>query len=164
MLEFSGVGGGFPFLWTKFSLPVFSGDVFNDETGEISGVQSEAYGIGHNSITTSPDLSESWIVYHAKSTQNEGPGDREARAQLFTWSATGRPNFSQGPLPRGTLMAAPSEAAPSRYSGVASSTEEAAVEKSSLKLTREEEHDVVAVRGEGGVFARVVRMWNLMAV
>lgn len=110
LLEYVRVGSGFPFEWIKHPRPVFSGDII-DDNGALLGVRSDAFGIGHNSITTSADLSESWIVYHAKTTQDEGPGDREARAQKFKWSADGRPDFSpSGPKGQGSLIHAPSEA------------------------------------------------------
>ncbi|KAG7668598.1 putative Extracellular exo-alpha-(1-_5)-L-arabinofuranosidase [Nannochloris sp. 'desiccata'] len=143
MLEFQGVGSGFPFSWVKHPRPVFSGDVFSDEpqqdatlleeeeekieeksarifveknlqneeiVGNLNGTRSDAFGIGHNSFTTSPDFSEYWIVYHAKTNPNEGPEDREARIQQFFWSTDGLPDFSPGPLASGTLVRAPSDA------------------------------------------------------
>jgi GH43 family beta-xylosidase len=49
-------------------------------------------GPGHASFTTSPDGTQSWIVYHAKN--NAAPGwDRSIRAQPFTWNADNTPNF-----------------------------------------------------------------------
>ena len=109
LLEYVKVGAGFPFEWIKHPRPVFSGDLI-DENGNLRGVRSDSYGIGHNSITVSTDLSEPWIVYHAKTTQEEGPGDREARVQKFQWGLDGRPDFSpSGPKGRGSLIQAPSE-------------------------------------------------------
>jgi GH43 family beta-xylosidase len=133
MLEFAGVGSGFPFSWVKHPRPVFSGDVFsdqpqtqggsrgenfeekaggleNEDIGNLNGTRADVFGIGHNSFTTSPDYSEYWMVYHAKTNQNEGPEDREARVQQFHWSDDGLPNFSPGPLPSGTMVRAPSDA------------------------------------------------------
>lgn len=110
MLEFGGVGDGFPYVWAKHPRPVFSGDVF-DAAGKLAGVREDAFGIGHNQITVSPDLSEPWIVYHAKFRQSEGPDDREARAQRFAWRPDGRPDFTPGPAPRGAMVSAPSDAA-----------------------------------------------------
>jgi len=137
MLEFEGVGSGFPFSWVKHPRPVFSGDVFsdapqqdaslleegeegfeeksandleNEEVGNLNGTRSDVFGIGHNSFATSPDFSEYWIVYHGKTNPNEGPEDREARIQQFHWTDDGLPDFSPGPLASGTLVRAPSDA------------------------------------------------------
>jgi GH43 family beta-xylosidase len=78
--------------WTKRG-PVFaSGD----------GV----YGVGHASFTTSPDGTEDWIVYHAKTSTTPG-WDRVIRMQKFTWSADGSPDFST-PVPSGRKIARPS--------------------------------------------------------
>jgi GH43 family beta-xylosidase len=123
MLEFQGVGSGFPFSWVKYPRPVFSGDVFSTEEEEeenfleneqvgntLIGTKSDVFGIGHNSFTTSPDLSEYWIVYHGKTNPNEGPEDREARVQQFYWTRDGLPDFLPGPLPSGNLVRSPSDA------------------------------------------------------
>lgn len=67
-----------PTDWTK-SGPVFTG---------IAGV----YGVGHASFTTSPDNTESWIVYHSEVA--EAPGwDRVVRMQQFTWLPSCAPVF-----------------------------------------------------------------------
>ncbi len=78
--------------WTK-SGPAFSqnGDVF---------------GPGHNSMPVlSPDGSESWLIYHAKTKATDGWDDRAIFAQAFTWNADGAPDFGQPtpeqPLPAG---------------------------------------------------------------
>jgi GH43 family beta-xylosidase len=131
MLEYAGVGPGFPFSWIKHPRPVFSGDTFEQPQekslgmpdvlmaaavvpvveGKLNGTRSDVFGIGHNSFTNSPDFSEYWIVYHAKTNLNEGPEDREARVQQFYWTSKGeQPNFSPGPLPRNTVVRAPSNA------------------------------------------------------
>lgn len=110
LLEFAGDGDGFPFLWAKHPRPAFSGNVFAAD-GSMAGLRRGAYGIGHNSVTVSPDLSESWIVYHAKRTRQETPADREARVQRFAWHADGRPDFLGGPAPGGAKLPAPSAAA-----------------------------------------------------
>ena len=52
-----------------------------------------AYGVGHASFTTSPDGSENWIVYHGMSDPTNGWSARNIRAQQFTWSEDGTPNF-----------------------------------------------------------------------
>jgi GH43 family beta-xylosidase len=110
LLEFVGEGDGFPFLWAKHPRPAFSGDVLGGRDGALVGHRDDAFGVGHNSFTVSPDLSEPWIVYHAKTSPQEGAGDREARAQRFAWRADGRPDFLGGPAAGGTQVAAPSEA------------------------------------------------------
>jgi GH43 family beta-xylosidase len=71
-----------PASWTKSSGPVFTG-------APNLGV----YGVGHASFTVSPDGTESWIVYHAKTQNNSGWDDRVIRMQKFTWNADGTPNF-----------------------------------------------------------------------
>lgn len=117
LLEFSSqrnVKSEFPFVWSKYPKPIFSGDVFDNTTGKLnqSVVSKRAFGVGHNSITVSPDLSEHWIVYHGKRRLEEGPGDREARVQRFSWSSThGGPDFgSRVPFPAGALIRKPSSA------------------------------------------------------
>ena len=53
---------------------------------------AKAYGPGHNSFFTSPDGSESWILYHANAAPGQGCGDqRSMRMQPFSWSADGLP-------------------------------------------------------------------------
>ncbi len=57
-----------------------------------SNAAARAYGPGHNSFFTSPDGSESWILYHANAEPGQGCGDeRSMRMQPFTWSAEGLP-------------------------------------------------------------------------
>ena len=51
------------------------------------------YGVGHASFTTSPDSSENWIVFHAKSIAARGWGDRVIRMQKFGWKGDGTPDF-----------------------------------------------------------------------
>jgi GH43 family beta-xylosidase len=71
-----------PASWTKSSGPVFTGSPAN-----------AVHGVGHASFTTSPDGSEQWIVYHAKTSTAPGWDDRVVRMQEFTWNADGTPNF-----------------------------------------------------------------------
>lgn len=83
--------------WTKKSTPVF-------ERNDANGV----YGPGHNGFFTSPDGTESWIVYHANSTSSGGCGNgRTTRGQKFTWNADGTPNLGT-PVATGTSLAGPS--------------------------------------------------------
>jgi GH43 family beta-xylosidase len=88
-----------PASWVK-SGPVFSG-------ATAAGV----HGVGHASFTKSPDGTEDWIVYHAKTTTTPGWGDRVIRMQKFTWNADGTPNFGT-PVPGGTQIAVPSGQCP----------------------------------------------------
>ena len=84
-----------PASWIK-SGPVFTGN-------PAGGV----HGVGHSSYTTSPDGTEQWIVYHAKSVAQEGWGDRVIRMQKFTWNADGSPNFGT-PVANGVPVTVPS--------------------------------------------------------
>jgi GH43 family beta-xylosidase len=79
-----------PASWTK-SGPVFTG-------APALGV----YGVGHASFTKSPDGTEDWIVYHAKSQSTAGWNDRVVRMQPFGWNADGTPDFGT-PVPSGQL-------------------------------------------------------------
>lgn len=63
--------------WTKNSLPVFK-------------KTSDVFAPGHNTFTKSPDGKEDWIVYHARDADG---GKRTVRAQKFSWSSTGVPQF-----------------------------------------------------------------------
>lgn len=61
------------------------------------------FGVGHCSFTTSPDGTESWIIYHSKKSTNPG-WDRDIRMQKFSFGSDGLPLFGipveVGPLPR----------------------------------------------------------------
>lgn len=89
-----------PSSWQKSPGPVF--------TGLPSG---GVYGVGHASFTTSPDGSEPWIVYHAKSVSAEGWDDRRIRMQKFSWNADGSPNFGT-PAANGVAVTVPSGQCP----------------------------------------------------
>lgn len=78
--------------WTK------SGPVFLP----VGGIP----GVGHASFTVSPDSSESWIVYHAKTSTTPG-WDRVIRMQKFGWRADGSPDFGI-PAESGRQIAMPS--------------------------------------------------------
>ncbi|WAZ21486.1 family 43 glycosylhydrolase [Streptomyces cinnabarinus] len=83
--------------WTKKSTPVFQR---NDSAG--------VYGPGHNGFFTSPDGTESWIVYHANDSASEGcDNGRTTRAQKFTWNSDGSPNLGT-PVALGGSLAGPS--------------------------------------------------------
>jgi GH43 family beta-xylosidase len=65
------------------------------------------WGVGHCSFVQSPDGLEDWIVYHAKSKRKKGWSDRNVRAQRFTWTSEGLPNFG-APIPAGVPVNIPS--------------------------------------------------------
>lgn len=83
--------------WTKSPHPVLAKSPANN-----------VYATGHNGFFTSPDGTESWIVYHA----NTGPGQgctakRSPRIQRFGWTAKGQPVFPE-PVAAESPLAAPS--------------------------------------------------------
>ncbi|MGZ8538087.1 MAG: glycoside hydrolase family 43 protein, partial [Flavisolibacter sp.] len=83
--------------WIKNPQPVF-------KRSESNAV----YAPGHNSFFKSPDGTEDWILYHANSAPGQGCGrNRSPRAQKFTWSADGFPNFGE-PVKAGVVLAVPS--------------------------------------------------------
>lgn len=67
--------------WTK------TGPVF--QYSRANGV----FGPGRAVFTTSPDGKQSWMVYHAKITDDFTANGRATRAQQFTWKADGTPDF-----------------------------------------------------------------------
>ena len=80
--------------WHKFDKPVFS---------KANGV----YGPGHNGFFKSPDGSEDWLIYHGNASELEGcSGTRSLRAQKFTWSENGTPNFGE-PIAAGKPLLSP---------------------------------------------------------
>lgn len=82
-----------PGSWAKQDKPIFSSS---------NGV----YGPGHHSLTTSPDNSEDWIIYHSARWPGSG-WTRNVRAQKFTWNADGTPNLGE-PVDPNTPIAVPS--------------------------------------------------------
>lgn len=87
-----------PAAWEKRG-PIFS--QYKDPTGAV-------YGPGHNSMpVTSPDGSEYWLVYHAKSLPDAGWKDRRVLAQRFTWNDDNTPHFGN-PIPAEVFQALPS--------------------------------------------------------
>ncbi|MGS2762873.1 family 43 glycosylhydrolase [Sinomicrobium sp. M5D2P9] len=83
-----------PADWTKTPEPVLS-----------MKAESNAYGPGHNGFFTSPDGTEDWIIYHARS--QAGGGGRNPRIQRFTWNTDGTPYFGD-PVPINTPISRPS--------------------------------------------------------
>ncbi|KAK5037780.1 hypothetical protein LTS07_001247 [Exophiala sideris] len=65
-----------PGSWQKYT----AGCVF------YQNPDTEVYGVGHASFTTSPDGTQDWLVYH-------GWAARTIRTQQFTWNSDGTPNF-----------------------------------------------------------------------
>ena len=82
-----------PASWVQVPDPVFTR---NDAAG--------VYGPGHHGFFRSPDGTEDWIVYHAKTGTARTYRDRTTRAQRFTWTPDGRPDFG---TPLGTTTAIP---------------------------------------------------------
>lgn len=96
MLSYAGGDPLSPAAWAKSPEPVFA-------RSDASGV----YAPGHNGFFTSPDGTESWIVYHANSAPGDGcEGRRTTRAQPFAWGADGAPSFG-APLPLGAPIDPP---------------------------------------------------------
>lgn len=91
--------GGNPMVaedWEKAPSPVFQ-----------KAPENRAYGPGHNAFFTSPDGTESWIIYHANSNSGDGCGERRTvRMQPFTWSPAGLPQFGV-PVTSGLSLAVP---------------------------------------------------------
>jgi GH43 family beta-xylosidase len=85
-----------PAAWKQNPKPVFARV---DQYG--------VYGPGHNFFFQSPDGKEDWIAYHAKSGMAGTYADRSTRAQRFTWSPDGTPDFGL-PLPVDQDIPAPS--------------------------------------------------------
>ncbi|HET6387165.1 MAG TPA: glycoside hydrolase family 43 protein [Armatimonadota bacterium] len=69
--------------------------------------QYGVYGPGHCYFFKSPDRTQDWIAYHAKSGSADTYADRSTRAQRFTWSPDGIPDFGL-PLPLDRTLAPPS--------------------------------------------------------
>jgi len=92
-------------------------DLLNPESWSRSTKQvfeqcpdSSVFGPGHNCFTKSPDLSEDWIVYHAKKYSSNECSGRSMRAQKFTWDEEGFPVFgppfsisTKLPIPSGVM-------------------------------------------------------------
>ena len=83
-----------PASWTKHPAPVLQST-------------ADVFGVGHCCFTTSPDGTEDWILYHAKTSRRRGWTDRVVHAQRFGWTADGFPEFG-APLPAGLEHDTPS--------------------------------------------------------
>lgn len=86
-----------PASWHKSPQPVFK-----------QSPENGVYAPGHNSFFKSPDGKEDWILYHANNEPGQGCGEhRSPRAQKFTWTSDGRPDFGT-PVKSGTPLNIPS--------------------------------------------------------
>lgn len=90
-----------PGSWVKQDKPIFS---------SANGV----YGPGHHSLTTSPDGSEDWIIYHSARWPGSG-WTRNVRAQKFIWNADGTPNLGEPVDPNQPIAVPSGEPARQRY-------------------------------------------------
>ena len=95
MLEYTGGSLCDPASWKKHTkAPVFEG-------------KDKVFGVGHCSFVTSPDQTENWIVYHTKSKEENGWGDRCVHTIQFTYDEQGIPVFGT-PVQPGTELEKPS--------------------------------------------------------
>jgi GH43 family beta-xylosidase len=76
------------------------------KTGPVFMPTETVHGVGHGSFTVSPDGTENWHVYHAKTSTVPG-WERVIRMQKFTWNPDGSPNFGT-PVPSGQSIPVPS--------------------------------------------------------
>lgn len=83
-------------VWTQHPDPALTRD---DSIG--------VYGPGHQSFFQSPDGTQDWIAYHAKTTAKDTYADRVPCAKPFTWNSDGTPNFG-APLAFGLELEEPS--------------------------------------------------------
>ncbi len=91
--------------WRQYPRPVFT-------RCDANGV----YDPGHNGFFQSPDGTQDWIIYQAKTSSEYTYEGRNSRAQQFTWSAGGVPDFGVPlpldvdiPVPSGDPAVAPSD-------------------------------------------------------
>ncbi|MGW1132959.1 family 43 glycosylhydrolase [Streptomyces griseoluteus] len=85
-----------PGNWKQHPGPVFS-------RADARGV----FGPGHHAFFTSPDGTEDWLVYHAKTTSTNTYTNRTTRAQKISWNPDGSPNLGT-PLAMGATQNLPS--------------------------------------------------------
>lgn len=74
------------------------------KVGQVFGRNQHTWGVGHCGFVSTPE-GEDWILFHAKTRLRPGWADREVRAQKYSWSGDGFPDFgspaaSGRPLPR----------------------------------------------------------------
>ncbi|MEK3917916.1 family 43 glycosylhydrolase [Paenibacillus sp. FSL H7-0331] len=87
--------------WTKRDKPIFS---------SANGV----VGPGHHSLTTSPDGTEDWIVYHGARWDGAG-WNRSIRTQKFTWNEDGTPSLGEPVEPNKPIAIPSGEPVRKRY-------------------------------------------------
>ena len=85
-----------PSSWVQHPEPVF-------ERNDPAGV----FGPGHHGFFQSPDGTEDWIVYHAKTSSSYTYAGRTTRVQKFRWNPDGTPEFGK-PLSLETMLREPS--------------------------------------------------------
>jgi len=85
-----------PRSWRQHPIPVF-------ERNDPDGV----FGPGHNGFFRSPDGTQDWIVYHAKTTADYTYRGRTTRVQKLTWNADGTPRLGE-PLALDAVVDEPS--------------------------------------------------------
>lgn len=78
--------------------------------GPVFQGTEQVYGVGHASFTTSPDGTESWIVYHTKVSPEPG-WNRVVHMQPFSWNTDGSPHFG-APIAAGVSIPRPSGECP----------------------------------------------------
>ncbi len=67
------------------------------KVGPVFSSGGGVYGPGHISLPVPGPNGSNWLVYHAKTSSNDGWSDRTIFAQPQTWNADGTPNFGSGP-------------------------------------------------------------------
>lgn len=83
--------------WVKSDQPIFT-----------QSRENRVYGPGHNSFFTSPDESETWILYHANDNPGDGcGGKRSPRMQQIHWKKDGSPDLGT-PVSTNTMLKIPS--------------------------------------------------------
>jgi len=83
--------------WTKSKHPVFQ-----------SNPAADIYGPASNGFFTSPDGSQTWMVFHAVNDSNGNCGlERDVYAQPVHWSASGTPELGGEPVSMTTSLQVP---------------------------------------------------------
>jgi len=67
------------------------------KVGPVFSAGGGVYGPGHISLPVPGPNGGLWLVYHAKTQQADGWGDRQIFAQPMSWNDDGTPNFGSGP-------------------------------------------------------------------
>ena len=84
--------------WVKSPQPVFH---------RYLGSDGNVFGPGHCGLFRSPDGTEDWISYHGRENNDTTWIGRSIRAQKFTWTREGLPDFGR-PIPAGVSLPVPS--------------------------------------------------------